>query len=87
MKGRENWHAKATGMKAKEREQRKRKMWQGEVDSLANVRGERGRRGGGKKEKRERNEREISSLRVRQFKMDMLISHGVGRQRGQPRSL
>lgn len=57
-KGMENWHAKATGMKAKERERRKRKMWQGEVDSLANMRGERGR---GRKEKREKQEGNIQT--------------------------
>lgn len=39
-----NWHAKATGMKAKERERRKRKMQRkggkaGGVDSLTNARG------------------------------------------------
>lgn len=86
VKGRANWHAKATGMKAKERERRKRKMWQGRLirSRMCLVR-EGDERGG--ERKGERSKREILSLRVGQFKMDMLISHGVGRRRAQLRSL
>lgn len=69
-----NWHAKATGMKAKEREQRKRKMQRkgGKARGGGLIRSR--MRGGERKRERSR-EREIFSLRVRQFKMDMLISH------------